>query len=92
MSLNIKKEATVALVRELAARTGKTQTAAIEDAVRSKIAELDLDAETARAEQDSRRLTAARLLDELRGSITAAEVAALHAAESEMYDDHGLPR
>lgn len=33
MSLNIKSQRTVALVRELAARTGTNQTAAVEDAV-----------------------------------------------------------
>lgn len=32
MSLNIKSQRTVALVRELAARTGTNQTAAVEDA------------------------------------------------------------
>ena len=40
MSLNIKNEQTVALVRELARRTGLSQTSAVEEAVRTKLAEL----------------------------------------------------
>ena len=49
MSLNIRSERAVALVRELAARTGTSQTAAVEDAVARRLAELDRD-ETARAD------------------------------------------
>lgn len=41
MSLNIKSQRTVALVRELAARTGTNQTAAVEDAVARRLSELD---------------------------------------------------
>src|ERR1700736_5957280 len=41
MGLNIKNEHTTALVRELAKRTGLTQTGAIAEAVRAKLAELD---------------------------------------------------
>jgi len=37
MSLNIKNERTVALVRELAAPTGESQTSAVEEAVRERL-------------------------------------------------------
>ncbi len=40
MSLNIKNETTHALVRELAALTGMSQTSAVEDAVRRRLEEL----------------------------------------------------
>lgn len=49
MSLNIKSQRTVALVRELAARTGTNQTAAVEDAVARRLSELDRE-DRARAE------------------------------------------
>ncbi len=54
MSLNIRSERAVALVRELAARTGTSQTAAVEDTVARRLAELDRD-ETARADARRRR-------------------------------------
>lgn len=48
MSLNIKSQRTVALVRELAARTGTNQTAAVEDAVARRLSELDREDRAAR--------------------------------------------
>jgi antitoxin VapB len=48
VSLNIKNEETHRLVRELAELTGQSQTSAVEDAVRRRIAELT-------AEQDAER-------------------------------------
>ena len=41
MSLNIKNEETHRLVRRLAELTGQSQTSAVEDAVRRRLAELD---------------------------------------------------
>ena len=41
MSLNIKNEETHRLVRRLAELTGQSQTGAVEDAVRRRIAELE---------------------------------------------------
>jgi antitoxin VapB len=93
MGLNIKNEQTTALVRELAKKTGLTQTGAIEHAVRAKLAELDrahTDAGTHR-QRDARRVKARQLLDELRTSLTEAERAQLKAAEAQLYDDAGLP-
>lgn len=92
MGLNIKNERTAALIRELAARTGQSMTAAIEDAVLGRIAELDrrrAGGDTVAAE---RRAAAELLLAELRHSITPCERAELRAAEAEFYDDNGLPR
>lgn len=45
MSLNIKNETTHALVRELATLTGMSQTEAVEDAVRRRLAELNAESE-----------------------------------------------
>lgn len=92
MSLNIKNPRTVALVRELAARTGQTQTAAIEDAVRSRIVELDSRQVTTDSQVSAKRARAERVLAELRGSITMEEKAGLRAAAADLYDAHGLPR
>lgn len=90
MGLNVKNERTTALVRELAMKTGLTQTGAITEAVRSKLAELDRDGGSVHG-RDARRANAQRLLDELRNSLTEAERAQLKAAERQLYDEAGLP-
>lgn len=86
MSLNIKNEQTVALVRELARRTGLSQTSAVEDAVRAKLAELERS-----GSRDARRAKVNRLLTDLDQSITARQKHQIRAEEKELYDDHGLP-
>ncbi len=86
MSLNIKNEQTVALVRELARRTGLSQTSAVEDAVRAKLAEL----ERSRS-RDARRTKVNKLLTDLDQSITARQKRRIRADEKELYDEHGLP-
>lgn len=91
MGLNIKNEHTTALVRELARRTGLTQTGAIDAAVRAKLAELDRADVGTRRRGDARRAKAQQLLDELRNSLTETERAQLRAAEGQLYDDAGLP-
>ncbi|MEY8015684.1 type II toxin-antitoxin system VapB family antitoxin [Mycobacterium servetii] len=93
MGLNVKNEHTVALVRELATRTGLTQTGAITEAVRSKLAELDRDHDALGTHRrgDARRAKARRLLDELHGSLTDAERVRLREAEGQLYDGAGLP-
>jgi antitoxin VapB len=88
VSLNIKNERTVALVRELARRSGTSQTAAIEDAVARRLAELGTDAE---AHVDSRRDAAEQVLADLRRRLTAADKKAIERAEADLYDDRGLP-
>lgn len=62
MSLNIKSQRTVALVRELAARTGTNQTAAVEDAVARRLSELDRED---RARAEARRAAAEQTLRDL---------------------------
>lgn len=95
MSLNIKNERTHALVRELAALTGMSQTSAVEDAVRRRLDELRLarparrfsDAETAR-----RRVDIDRILDALHAETTPEQRAAMSHADEDLYDELGLPR
>ena len=89
MSLNIKSERAVALVRELAARTGSSQTAAVEDAVARRLAELDRD-ETTRA--DARRAAAEEVLRELHRLLTDEDKRAIRRNEADLYDQDGLPR
>jgi antitoxin VapB len=91
LGLNIKNERITELVRELANRTGTTQTGAIEEAVRSKLAELDREAADVTDRRESKRAIARRLLAELHGSLTAAERKRMKAAEKQLYDDAGLP-
>lgn len=87
MSLNIKNETTHALVRQLAELTGQSQTSAVEDAVRRRIAELSQEAQTS---EEKRRARIDELIAEahripLNGP-TVDEILA------DMYDDMGLPR
>ena len=89
MSLNIKSQRAVALVRELAARTGSSQTAAVEDAVARRLAELDRD-ETKRA--DARREAAEEVLRELHRMLTDEDKVAIRRNEAGLYDKDGLPR
>ena len=88
MGLNIKNERITALVRELAKRTGATQTGAIEDAVRHRLADLEAHSGGSRS-SEAKQATARQLLDELRGSLTEAERTAL--LHENLYDDAGLP-
>jgi antitoxin VapB len=89
MSLNIKNERAVALVRELAARTGSSQTAAVEDAVARRLAELERGDD---ASAESRRAAAEQVLGELAKTLTEDDRSAIARAESDLYDDVGLPR
>ncbi|PRB12968.1 antitoxin [Microbacterium sp. MYb62] len=87
MSLNIKNETTHELVRRLAALTGQSQTSAVEDAVRRRLAEL----ESEKASLEERRRSR---IDEL---IAEAHRLPLNGPTTEeiladMYDEMGLPR
>jgi len=92
MSLNIKNERTHALVRELAARTGRSQTSAVEDAVRARLAELDAqdDAHAARAAARSEALRA--VLRDNPTETLDADRAAFRRIQEDLYDAQGLPR
>ena len=87
MGLNIKNEATHDLVRQLAELTGQSQTSAVEDAVRRRIAELEQ--QQAADEQERRRriralIRRAQLLPDT--GRTTAEIM------DELYDETGMPR
>ena len=89
MSLNIKSERAVALVRELAARTGRTQTSAVEDAVARRLAELDSDQ---KAQEIRRRQAADDVLDQLHQLLTEDDRRAIGQSAEDLYDTDGLPR
>lgn len=91
MGLNIKNERTIALVRELAKRTGLTQTGAIDEAVRAMLTEMERAGVGTRRRRDARRAKARQLLHELRTFLTQHERVKLKTAERQLYDDAGLP-
>lgn len=87
MSTNIKNEQTVELVRQLARRTGVSQTSAVEEAIRAKLAELENE-----RGRDARRAAVDELLSGLDRSVTTRQRHRIRGAEKELYDAHGLPR
>lgn len=89
MSLNIKSQRTVALVRELAARTGTNQTATVEDAVARRLSELDRED---RARAEARRAAAEQTLRDLDKLLSDDDKRLIRRHEVDLYDDSGLPR
>ena len=87
MSLNIKNETTHELVRQLAALTGQSQTSAVEDAVRRRIAEL-----TQSREAEIERKRAAIEAAVARFQKLPVIGPSYDEIMAEMYDDAGLPR
>ncbi|MCT1476726.1 type II toxin-antitoxin system VapB family antitoxin [Microbacterium sp. p3-SID336] len=87
MSLNIKNETTHELVRRLAELTGQSQTGAVEDAVRRRLAELEHDREA----EVARKLAA---IEAVVARFQALPVIGPSYEEimEEMYDEQGLPR
>ncbi len=83
MSLNIKNEETHRLVRRLAELTGQSQTSAVKDAVRRRLAEIDHDRE-ARIERllELGRRTAATMDPEMKRTPHG----------DLLYDEVGLPK
>jgi len=94
MSLNIKNERAVTLVRELARRTGESQTGAVERAVAERLERLDRSTlpvdDGARA--DHVRRASLELLAELRRSMSEPQREELRGASLALYDEEGLPR
>ncbi|MCY7412341.1 MAG: type II toxin-antitoxin system VapB family antitoxin [Salinibacterium sp.] len=84
MSLNIKNERTHALVRELATLRGVSQTEAVDEAVRTRLA--DLSAEKERAARFDRIMAIAnetsQIIRDTGGPLDFEE----------LYDDRGLPK
>jgi antitoxin VapB len=90
MGLNIKNERTVRLVRELAERTGQSQTSAVEQAVAAQLETLG--AAPNGTERERRNARARAVLAELHAAVTDADRVAVRAAQRDLYDDAGLPR
>lgn len=86
MSLNIKNERVHALAREVARRTGKTQTSAIEEALERLLA--DLSSEDA---EEARRARLDRLIAEIEEETTDEDRAVTRRTQEELYDERGLP-
>jgi len=83
MSLNIKNEATHALVRELATLRGVSQTEAVDEAVRARLAELNAEKEQQR--RFDRTMEIARETSQIiRDTGGALDV-------EDLYDEMGLP-
>lgn len=89
MGLNIKSERVVELVRQLAARTGTSQTGAVEDAVARRLAEVEGAADE---HIQAKRAGAAEILRGLDNLLTDADKRAIRRNEAELYDEGGLPR
>lgn len=85
MGLNIKNEHTHELVRKLAALTGQSQTGAVEDAVRRRLAELE-------TRQSTKRHDVQQALAVVRETMTGLDRARVRQAYQEMHDDRVLPR
>lgn len=86
MSLNIKNERVHALARQVAQRTGATQTSAIEEALERRLHDLD-----AHDREAARRRRLMRLMDEIEATTTDEQRGATRQVQDEMYDDNGLP-
>ncbi|WP_109471889.1 type II toxin-antitoxin system VapB family antitoxin [Ornithinimicrobium cavernae] len=91
MSLNIKNPTTHRLVRELAAATGQSQTAAVEDAVRRRLQELR-SAGGGSPGQQQRRGQASQIAAAFRADLSDEDLRHIRSADAWLYDDQGLPR
>ena len=87
MSLNIKNETTHELVRRLATLTGQSQTSAVEDAVRRRLAELE-EQRSGEEEERRRRIRAViRRAQQIPSTGRTTE-----EIMDELYDETGMPR
>lgn len=91
MSLNIKNPTTHQLVRELAGATGLTQTAAVEDAVRRRLAEVAQERGLT-PRQRERLDQAGQISRDFRQDLTAEDRERIRTADDWLYDEQGLPR
>ncbi len=89
VGLNIKNERTHALVRDLAARTGQSQTSAVEEAVRRRLEEIE-HSETGTV--GARRVEVEALLRDIHRDLSDEDRAAFRSAQRDLYDEAGLPR
>lgn len=86
MGLNIKNQHVHDLAREVAQRTGTTQTSAIEEALQRR-----LEALQAADDDEARRRRLLRLMDEIESDTTDEDRARTARVQEELYDDRGLP-
>jgi antitoxin VapB len=86
MSLNIKNERTHALVRELAARSGMSQTQAVEDAVKRRLEQLSVATEADAEERVDRVLALAKDIS------ARLRPESFDDVSDWLYDENGLPR
>ena len=86
MSLNIKNERTHALVRELATRSGMSQTQAVEDAVTRRLEQLSAGADADVSARVERILALAADISHRLGPESFENV------NDWLYDENGLPR
>ena len=84
MSLNIKNERTHALVRELATLTGVSQTEAVEQAVRARLAELN--------EEADRQRRFERIMAISRETSQIIRENGWTLSTDDLYDELGLPK
>jgi antitoxin VapB len=91
VSLNIKDEQTHALVRELARRTGASQTAAVREAVQRRLEELDGDyGDDATVER--MRAAVREIVGDFRTALTDEALARIRQSDDWLYDAVGMPR
>lgn len=88
MSLNIKNPRTHELVRELARRTGQSQTSAVEEAVARRLADLGAGDD----DDDVALLAAQRLVADFRAELSPQDRVRILAAQDDLYDEAGLPQ
>jgi antitoxin VapB len=78
------------LVRRLAQATGTTQTAAVDDAVRRRLVEVD--SASVEAGRDAAWREFSRLIDEFRTTLADSERQAMDQRQRDLYNDAGLPQ
>ena len=88
MSLNIKDEETDRLARELAARTGKSLTRAVRDALRAALA----GSQTDRGKNRDDMLAAITRLQDRLAAMPRRTDKSVQEIMDEVDDEHGLPR
>lgn len=84
MSLNIKNERVHDLVRQAAARTGKSQTSVVEDALREYLERIERE-----QSREAKRQRAKEILEDMQRRIAAA--GGLQIEPEDLYDERGLP-
>ena len=85
MALTIKNPETIALTRELAQKTGRTQTAAITEAVRTALVE------ASKPTYEEREARVNAVMQDIWASAPPGEADRVKRNMDELYDEWGLP-